>query len=199
MRLSPLRQVELILHKRLGVDSSSGSSIRSDQLERILSSSSSSRQPDLTVKVRSGWKALARIQRPTSSANQDELQDTRQIIDACRDDIIALWADEAVQVGLRERKIDLEDHCILSVVSFQPPETRSDGEQLLEQCLPRHLIAIPSVDRRYPPCAVTDHWGGRTPPGSGDRYVPPVFMRRLANAATNSGFRQRMDILRRRR
>lgn len=108
MRLSPLRQVELILHRRLCVESSSGA-----PPERSSSTSSSSpRQPDLSVKVRSGWKALARIRRPTSSTSQDELQDTRQIIDACGDDIVALWADDAVQAGLRERKIDLEDHYI---------------------------------------------------------------------------------------
>ena len=64
----------------------------------------------MTIRVRSGWKSLARVRRPSSSAHQDELQDTRQIIDACRDDILALWANETVQAGLRERRIVLEDH-----------------------------------------------------------------------------------------
>lgn len=105
MRLSPLRQVELILHRRICVDGQ-GSTVARDQ------PSSSPRQPDLAIKVRAGWKALARIRRPTSSTNQDEIQDTRQIIDACGDDIVSLWADDAVQAGLRERKIDLEDHYV---------------------------------------------------------------------------------------
>ncbi|EKM53968.1 uncharacterized protein PHACADRAFT_145501 [Phanerochaete carnosa HHB-10118-sp] len=112
MRLSPLRQVELILHRRLCVDGPSGSSSRGTRAQRSSSSASSSRQPDLTVRVRSGWKALARIGRQTSLTGQDELQDMRQIIDACRDDIIALWADDAVQAGLRKHNIDLEDHYI---------------------------------------------------------------------------------------
>ena len=107
IRLSPLRQVELILHRRICVDSNPGNSTRSDRPDR-----GSSGRTDLSVKVRSGWKALARVRRPTSSASQDELQDTRQIIDACRDDILALWADDAVQAGLRERKFTLEDHYV---------------------------------------------------------------------------------------
>jgi hypothetical protein len=107
IRLSPLRQVELILHRRICVDSAPGSATRNDQPDRGPSS-----RAELSVKVRSGWKALARVRRPTSSTHQDELQDTRQIIDACRDDIIALWADDAVQAGLREGKITLEDHYV---------------------------------------------------------------------------------------
>lgn len=108
IRLSPLRQVELILHRRICVENTAGSPTKGDQFEK----SASNKPADLSVRVRSGWKALARVRRPTSSNSQDELQDTRQIIDACRDDIIALWADEAVQAGLRERKIVLEDHYI---------------------------------------------------------------------------------------
>ncbi|KIP02960.1 hypothetical protein PHLGIDRAFT_111453 [Phlebiopsis gigantea 11061_1 CR5-6] len=98
MRLSPLRQVELILHRRLCVDSASPSD--------------APRSPDLSVRVRSGWKGLARIGRPTSMTHQDELQNARQIIDACRDDICAMWADDAVQAGLRGQSVVLEDHCI---------------------------------------------------------------------------------------
>ena len=82
--------------------------MRTDQSDKT----AASRSGDLSVKVRAGWKALARVRRPTSSTHQDELQDTRQIIDACADDIITLWEDETVQAGLRERKIALEDHYV---------------------------------------------------------------------------------------
>ena len=102
IRLSPLRQVELILQRRLCVD---GSSPPDDP-------PGSPRSSDLSVRVRSGWKGLARVRRPTSTTHQDELQNARQIIDACRDDIIAVWADEAVQAGLREQSLVLEDHCV---------------------------------------------------------------------------------------
>lgn len=105
MRLSPLRQVEIILNRRLCIDSAPTTPVSP-------TSSSQPRSSDLSVRVRSGWKALARVRRPTSSTGQDELQDARQIIDACREDIIALWADEGVRAGLRERKIALEDHCV---------------------------------------------------------------------------------------
>lgn len=98
MRLSPLRQVELILHRRLCVDGASPPD--------------APRSPDLSVRVRSGWKGLARIGRPTSMTHQDELQNARQIIDACRDDICAMWTDDAVQAGLRAQSVVLEDHCI---------------------------------------------------------------------------------------
>lgn len=104
MRLSPLRQVELILHRRICVESAPSSSLLNEQ--------SDLQQPDMTLRVRSGWKALGRVRRPSSASHQDELQDTRQIIDACRDDIQALWANETVQAGLRGRTIVLEDHYV---------------------------------------------------------------------------------------
>lgn len=106
MRLSPLRQVEIILQRRLCSDTPTGfHSPTADMTPR---------PADVTVRARSGWKSLARLQRPTSStsSSHDELHDARQIIEACRDDIVALWANETVHLGLQEREVALEDHCI---------------------------------------------------------------------------------------
>ncbi|GJE95016.1 G-alpha-domain-containing protein [Phanerochaete sordida] len=151
MRLSPLRQVELILHRRLSVEGPSPTSPREQERGQP---SAPPRQPDLAVKVRSGWKALARIRRPTSSTNQDELQDTRQIIDACADDIVALWADESVQAGLRERKIDLEDHYIffldnasrVSSLRYIPSTEDILRARLQTIGVEEHRLALETVD-----------------------------------------------------
>ncbi|KAJ3551512.1 hypothetical protein NM688_g4660 [Phlebia brevispora] len=108
MRLSPLRQVELLLQKRLCSDTPTG--LCSPNID--IYQSATVRPPDVTVRAKSGWKALAKLQRPTSSTSQhDELHDARQIIEACKDDIVALWQHEVVHMGLKERDVALEDHC----------------------------------------------------------------------------------------
>ncbi|PSS18928.1 hypothetical protein PHLCEN_2v3144 [Hermanssonia centrifuga] len=107
MRLSPLRQVELILTRRLCPES------LPDQFPGDGETSTASKKTiqtgDVTVRARSGWKSLNRMQRPTSTTH-DELYDARQIIEACCEDIVALWADDNVQAGLLERDVSLEDN-----------------------------------------------------------------------------------------
>lgn len=117
MRLSPLRQVELLLQKRLCSDTPSEQGTFDYDMFRGASANSQ----DVAIRARSGWKALAKMQRPTSSTSQhDALHDARQIIEACREDVMALWANELVHVGLREREVVLEDHCILCVAFVSP-------------------------------------------------------------------------------
>ncbi|KAI0688033.1 G-protein alpha subunit [Cytidiella melzeri] len=113
MRLSPLRQVELMLHGRIAPDTqpqspAGGSSISDDFDAFFERSSTESRSLDTSLRARPGWKALARLKRPTSST-QDELQDARHVLDACRDDIVALWADMTVHAELRKRLAIMED------------------------------------------------------------------------------------------
>lgn len=116
MRLSPLRQVEILLQKRLCSDSPSSSM---ERLDYDPYRNSRTRPQDVTVRARSEWKILAKMQRPTSSTSQhDELHDARSIIEACREDIVALWANEVVHMGLREREVVLEDHCTLCVLAI---------------------------------------------------------------------------------
>ncbi|KAI0093160.1 guanine nucleotide binding protein, alpha subunit [Irpex rosettiformis] len=117
MRLSPLRQVEIILHGRIAPESQPHSPVpgssnsSSDDFNSDLRSSLDVRLFDTSLRARAGWKALARLKRPTSTT-QDELQDARQVLDACRDDIIALWTNAIVQEELRKRAIILDDSYI---------------------------------------------------------------------------------------
>ena len=106
MRLSPLNQVELILEKRLCGDVPKTRRRSSSELSRP-------RPADIAIHARSGWKTMARATRPTSatSSGHDELHDARRIIEACRDDIMALWTDETVHRGLKEKDVVLEDYC----------------------------------------------------------------------------------------
>ena len=114
MRLSPLRQVEIILQGRIAPESqphspvAGASSAASDDFNSYSRSSTDSRPPENSLRARAGWKALARLKRPTSTT-QDELQDARQVVDACRDDIVALWADGAIHDELRRRYVVLDD------------------------------------------------------------------------------------------
>lgn len=107
MRLSPLRQVELILHKRICGDSPVSSPTISSSLDPP--GRPSSRAPETSIRARPGWKALSEIKRPTSPV-QDDLQGSRQIIDACKEDIVALWNDPTVQSLMRDRTVALTDY-----------------------------------------------------------------------------------------
>jgi guanine nucleotide-binding protein G(i) subunit alpha len=111
MRLSPLRQVELILHARIA-HSPGAPSDGSDNFNAYALPSADGRPLETSLRARSGWKALARLKRPTSST-QDDLQDIRQVLDACNDDIVALWLDMQVHEELRKRLVILEDSHIL--------------------------------------------------------------------------------------
>ncbi|KAI0812622.1 G-protein alpha subunit [Irpex lacteus] len=112
MRLSPLRQVEIILQGRIAPEAQPHSPVvgaNSSSSDDFNSRSSiESKALETSLRARPGWKALARLKRPTSST-QDELQDSRQVLDACRDDIVALWAEKAVHEDLRRRSVVLDD------------------------------------------------------------------------------------------
>ncbi|KAI0344756.1 G-alpha-domain-containing protein [Trametopsis cervina] len=113
MRLSPLRQVELMLHERISPESSSTSSTACvGSLDDFNPPRKSfERSLDTSIRARPGWKALSRLRRPTSTT-QDELLNSRQVIDACRDDIVALWTDQSVREELSKRDTKLEDYHI---------------------------------------------------------------------------------------
>lgn len=98
MRLSPLREVEAILSKRLSMGKHlsrrpSNLTTGSDQ--------SSFRSTEIVVRSGSGWKALSRLHGP---GGQDKINEMRQIISACCRDIVSLWETEAVQSVVLEHR-----------------------------------------------------------------------------------------------
>lgn len=111
MRLSPLRQVEVILVKKL----SAADSHRAPSLHAPILDEATpwyyGRASEVTVRGGSAWKALLKRRRITRGHGtmQDDLDKARQILDACKDDIAALWLDEQVQAGLRREGVYLQD------------------------------------------------------------------------------------------
>ncbi|EPQ53559.1 G-alpha-domain-containing protein [Gloeophyllum trabeum ATCC 11539] len=97
MRLSPLKRVEEMLSKRISADDP-------NPVRKGLNSAS-----EVSVRSGSGWKALARLSHRTRPASPDELEDAGRVIEACRDDIIELWADPVVQKGLKSNEIALQE------------------------------------------------------------------------------------------
>ncbi|RDX54681.1 G-protein alpha subunit [Lentinus brumalis] len=106
LALSPLRQVEMILAKQLSVHDA-GSSRGS-----IPNALSSGRASEVSVRGGRGWKSLLRRRAyedlPTTNY-PEELENARQILDACRADIVSLWASSSVQLGLSEEGVALQE------------------------------------------------------------------------------------------
>ena len=91
MRLSPLKQVELILTRALSAETG-GSAASSPTSEKP--TWRPDRATEVSVRGGSGWKALMRKRRGSvvrSPTIPDEVEDARRILDACKDDIVALW------------------------------------------------------------------------------------------------------------
>lgn len=95
MRLSPLKQVELILTRALSAETS-GSASSSPTAEKP--TWRPDRATEVSIRGGSGWKSLMRKRRGSvvrSPTIPDELEDARRILDACKDDIVALWKAQA--------------------------------------------------------------------------------------------------------
>ncbi|KAI1798059.1 G-protein alpha subunit [Ganoderma leucocontextum] len=107
LSLSPLRQVEKILARQLSMNETE--SIAGPSSPRLLGHPS-----EVVVRGGRGWKSLLKLkspdgpQQPKSNADS-ALENARQILDACRGDVIALWTNESVQASLREEGVVLRE------------------------------------------------------------------------------------------
>ena len=95
MRLSPLKHVEFILTRAISGQPTGVSSPIGEKLPSF-----PGRSTEVCIRGGSAWKSLVRGREslesssefaPRSSIVVDELEDARQILDACKDDIVALW------------------------------------------------------------------------------------------------------------
>ena len=113
LALSPLRQVEVILAKQLSVHERD---IMDPSGARL-----AARPSEVTVRGGRGWTSLLRRKPLEGVLNQHQqdhveaLENARQILDACRADIVALWTSESVQAGLKEEGIVLKEQSGLCV------------------------------------------------------------------------------------
>lgn len=114
--LSPLRQVELALVARLSAEDLPNirSLVPEDAAPR-----QRERASEVSIQGGSGWKALINRRRQvrTQGARVDEVDGARQVISACRENIVELWADNEVQKELAVKGIRLQDQPGLSVCS----------------------------------------------------------------------------------
>ncbi|KAI0371216.1 G-alpha-domain-containing protein [Pilatotrama ljubarskyi] len=109
LALSPLRQVEVILTRHLSADDLPNMSADSE--------SAHARATDVTIRGEHAWRALVR-QRQEREGKQHtryseglagEVENARQIVDACRDEIVTMWTSPGVQMALRDEGVVLED------------------------------------------------------------------------------------------
>ncbi|KAF9806015.1 hypothetical protein IEO21_08843 [Rhodonia placenta] len=103
MRLAPLRQVELILNRVLGVQDP----VVDDDAEREWDSD---RLSEVALRSRTAWRMLTHSgkERPASRF-WDDLLDAQRILDACREDVVQMCVDPLVQALLAEHGIALAD------------------------------------------------------------------------------------------
>lgn len=112
-RLAPLRRVETVLASTLLADepvsraSNDGISLKNK-----------TRASEVSIRGGSGWKALVKRKDASPGSAPDDLDDARQLLGTCKDDIVALWSNAQVQQDLREQDISLRDQSGLSVLSF---------------------------------------------------------------------------------
>lgn len=97
MRLSPLRGIAKTLEARIAAAAETPSG--------------ASTQGGAAVRAGAGWKmSLLRGKAATGKAAAvDEVENARRILEACVQDVCALWRHPAVHEALRERRVVLED------------------------------------------------------------------------------------------
>jgi guanine nucleotide-binding protein alpha-1 subunit len=111
LRLDPLRRVEADLKKRLG---SGTEEIVSDSVDTDVC------QPrEFGVRA---WKDALSGPSMTNMASDGEQQtdEATEVIVSCKDDMNALWMDEAVRAVLKKRRMRVEDSAGLLVFFFSP-------------------------------------------------------------------------------
>lgn len=95
MRLSPLKHVEVILTRAISGKPFDVSSPIGQKFPSF-----PGRSTDVCIRGGSAWKSLVRGRESLESSSEftsrssivvDELEDARRILDACKDDIVALW------------------------------------------------------------------------------------------------------------
>ncbi|KAI0635319.1 G-alpha-domain-containing protein [Trametes polyzona] len=106
LALSPLRQVEVILARHLAADEGAGTAGVGER----------ARVTEVTIRGGHSWKALVRQQYEPeeqrsrySEGRADEVENARQILGACREDVVALWTSQGVQSALREEGVVIDD------------------------------------------------------------------------------------------
>jgi guanine nucleotide-binding protein G(i) subunit alpha len=107
MRLRPLREVEDIMSRQMSADNTPILRLHSGvpwSNDRVF------------VRSGSGWKTSLGL-RARQAPGPDHLNDARQIIDACKEDIAALWNHPAVQAVKQDQVMSLQEQANLFVLS----------------------------------------------------------------------------------
>ena len=107
--LSPLRQVVTTLSNALACDPIRGRR-SGDNLDLTVDVWRSKRLSGISMHS-SAWRSLAKVSEP-GNASQEEIENARSIIMACRNDIVALWSNEDVHRCLREQAVVLDSQAI---------------------------------------------------------------------------------------
>ncbi|KAG8761095.1 hypothetical protein FRC14_007876 [Serendipita sp. 396] len=100
IKLSPLKQAEELLRMRISVPQEEGDP------DLVLSESS-----EFSVRSASGWKQAFNKMRGVAPAREDIRFDDgpASIMEACAEDMIAMWSNDASKQILRQRRIRLEE------------------------------------------------------------------------------------------
>ena len=128
--LSPLRSIEECLARFISPEhyprhaGSAGSSSNKNGTRNGASPTSAlptERAFEVRVRSDSRWKTLFKssggAMSKARSQEYEEVQNARRVIEACREDMVALWKHPAIQAGLADQSVSLEFQSGLCVAS----------------------------------------------------------------------------------
>jgi guanine nucleotide-binding protein alpha-1 subunit len=119
LRLGPLRRIEADLKKRLG---SGTEEITSDNInaDADYHANNEGRPRPTEFGVRALKDALSGPTKPEGASldGEQQIDETTEVIVGCKDDMKALWTDEAVRAVLKKRRMRVEDSAGLLVRLF---------------------------------------------------------------------------------
>ncbi|KAH9897013.1 G-alpha-domain-containing protein [Cubamyces lactineus] len=116
LTLSPLRQVEMILAKYLSArDAPNADSGRAASPTGSFQATAA----DVTIRGGHSWRALCQPRREGddeehsrhSDGRVDPVENARQILDACRADVVLMWTSASMQAALRDEGVSRDDVC----------------------------------------------------------------------------------------
>ncbi|TCD64876.1 hypothetical protein EIP91_003542 [Steccherinum ochraceum] len=148
--LSPLRQVLTTLSETLALETSRGRR-SGDHLD--VEVWRARRASGISIHS-SAWRSLAKVSDP-GSATQDEVENARNIIVACRSDIAALWFNEDVRKCLKDQNVVLDSQAVyflsqaerISSPEYLPLDDDILRARLETVGIEEHSVVFETVDR----------------------------------------------------
>ncbi|KAH8108054.1 G-alpha-domain-containing protein [Cristinia sonorae] len=148
--LSPLRQVRTALTNTLSTENARARLSVEDLDVEVWRAR---RASGISVHS-SAWRSLAKVSGP-GNASQDDIENARSVIGACRNDIAAIWSNKDVRECLSNQAIELDSQAVyfldeaqrISAADYCPTDDDILRARLETVGVEEHSIVFENVDR----------------------------------------------------